>query len=348
MKNFAKKILLLCQSFLVLFTVFSFLGRDLSPVDYWWITIWGLFLPWLLIGHILFIFFWLWKKKWYFLFSCVVIIGGIDYYKAFFNWNINSPKDYKSSTHLLSYNIFRLYQVGKDVSTFKKEFRESISSFPNLDLICLQECSNQNISTFKDISLLSHSFKHPKHGTAILSKYAIIKTGTVDIKSKGNSAIWIEINHVQLGHIRVYNLHLQTNRITKQTQELVNNPDFKDESTYRTIYDIFANYKKASILREEQAETILNHIRNMKKDIPVLIAGDFNETSQSLTYELFNSKYQNGFFEKGGGLGTTYSGIPLLKIDHIFVDNDLTVTNSKVLSDKFSDHYPIVVGVTRR
>ncbi|MBK7121790.1 MAG: hypothetical protein IPH68_02690 [Chitinophagaceae bacterium] len=55
---------------------------------------------------------------------------------------------------------------------------------------------------------------------------------------------------------------------------------------------------------------------------------------------------KNAFVEKGSGLGRTFSGIsPVLRIDNIFVDEEMEVLQFNLIKKKLSDHFPIIADV---
>ncbi len=99
--------------------------------------------------------------------------------------------------------------------------------------------------------------------------------------------------------------------------------------------------------------------------LPVILAGDFNDTPSSRVYRMLDERMDNAFAVRGWGLGSTFGEswivgkrrlreIPLagflardlLRIDHVFVSRDLQVLSARVVRDALgSDHKPVVVDI---
>lgn len=99
--------------------------------------------------------------------------------------------------------------------------------------------------------------------------------------------------------------------------------------------------------------------------LPVILAGDLNDTPNSRVYRTLDKVLDNAFALRGWGLGATFGEswiigkrrfreIPLigllardlLRIDHVFVSPDLRVLSARVVRDAVgSDHRPVVVDV---
>jgi vancomycin resistance protein VanJ len=89
---------------------------------------------------------------------------------------------------------------------------------------------------------------------------------------------------------------------------------------------------------------------------PHVLAGDFNMTPSSRSYQLMRAHYQDSHVEAGWGFGHTYpassrtSGVsvPLLRIDYIFHSPDVAAIQSRVARDQGSDHRAIVADLATR
>ena len=79
---------------------------------------------------------------------------------------------------------------------------------------------------------------------------------------------------------------------------------------------------------------------------PVIVCGDFNDVPNSYAYTTIGKNLQNGFAEKGFGIGNTYDGIsPTLRIDNIFADKKFDVVQFERFKKKLSDHFPIAADL---
>jgi len=115
--------------------------------------------------------------------------------------------------------------------------------------------------------------------------------------------------------------------------------------------------------KSEQSRFIIDTIATFKE--PTILCGDLNDTPNSRAYNILSKQLVNTFSLKGWGLGATFGeswmktkrklkNIPfisllardVIRIDHIFVSQDIEVVSSKVLKNaKGSDHKPVMAVV---
>lgn len=93
-----------------------------------------------------------------------------------------------------------------------------------------------------------------------------------------------------------------------------------------------------------QSEFILNNIR---KDIPVIVVGDFNLLPDTDSIKLLNNKLNN-LMDKYGIKSTrpTFDdGLDVgnLVCDYVFVNDKVIVNDFKVINSNISDHLPIIL-----
>lgn len=99
--------------------------------------------------------------------------------------------------------------------------------------------------------------------------------------------------------------------------------------------------------RKRQSLTILNQLRMLYTDEPILIMGDFNSVSFSSIVRRFRSSYTDVFEEAGVGRRSTYRKIGLpLRLDYIYASNHLLPVTAHVLrtptASVASDHFPLI------
>ena len=74
----------------------------------------------------------------------------------------------------------------------------------------------------------------------------------------------------------------------------------------------------------------------------MLVCGDLNDSSQSYVYATISDNLKDSFKESAFGFGSTHNGkMPLLRIDYIFVDTEISVLTHKVERSVISDHNPV-------
>lgn len=320
-------LLLICLTFI------CYLSPFVDPSSFWLFSFFGMAYPWLLLFNMLFILFWIFSRKWYFLFSVGCIILGWNHFQSFVGLNTPLPKSENEIT-IMTMNCMHYYNLkGKTQERFDK----TLINF-NPDIILLQETSNR----VKPIDKKNYPYfyKAKKKTLAIYSKHPILNKGNIDLGNTSNGCTYAEIK-INEHQFRVYNVHLQSNRVTQDASKLKKEGDLQKKETWVSIKSMLGKVKRAGAIRSEQAKKIISHIKESKN--PVVVCGDFNDTPLSYTYQLFSNILNDGFKERAAGIGTTYGGtIPVLRIDYIWTDPKFQVNSHKIIRENFSDHYPVI------
>ena len=245
----------------------------------------------------------------------------------------------------MSYNV-RLLNVFKwldrddvpdDILTFINE--------KNPDILCIQEFSN---SANIDLKVYSHKYilmegNQIKTAQAIFSKFPIIDQGNIVFPNSNNNVVFADIKKGK-DIIRVYNMHLQSIKISPDVSEL-------DEKNIDAINQgksqkLFNRISEAFKQQQQQAEIIKEH----KKDCPypIIICGDMNNSAFSYVYRNIKGSLKDSFEEAGVGFGATYKfRYYPARIDYIFADDTMKVKKFESFSDfENSDHYPIMARLS--
>lgn len=83
-----------------------------------------------------------------------------------------------------------------------------------------------------------------------------------------------------------------------------------------------------------------------RRDLPTLVAGDFNTPPQSPLHRALGPRLRDAFAEAGHGFGYTWpSVLPGLRIDYVFVSPEWRVRSCRVGPALGSDHRPVVAEV---
>ena len=275
--------------------------------------------------------------------SLLAILLGWVHLQGFVNFT-SKDNTTKQSMHVMSYNIGYLYNIPSKKRADKKkkvaEFKTFISDQDEVDVFCFQEVNKYSKEKISDVLNEYHVHEMKARGTCIYSKYPIKAKGEIDFGTNTNSCLWADLEHPK-GTIRVYSVHLQSNRVSKQADEIIDNANLQEKETWDGIRGILSKYSQTTRKRAKQAALVADHAA--KSPYPVLISGDLNDPPTSFTYSRLCSDYQDSFVEAGSGIGTTYAGkIPMLRIDYILADDNFSVHSFNVKKKNFSDHYPIV------
>ena len=209
------------------------------------------------------------------------------------------------------------------------------------DILCLQEAAKGELIAKR--FGMNHSLHAPKSSLWILSRYPVLKHGELEGEETSPSCMWADLKTPQ-GTLRVYNMHLVSNRVTNTTEELIQDMDLKNENTWQNIRFIVSRYKQTTKLRAIEAQTLRDHLS--KSPYPSVIAGDVNDTPLSHTYHILADDLKDSFKERGYGLSTTYeSKLPLLRIDYLLGTPSIYFKDHYTHHIRYSDHYPVSTGI---
>lgn len=123
-----------------------------------------------------------------------------------------------------------------------------------------------------------------------------------------------------------------------------------------TIYNVHLLRGSAHKKREVIEKFILGS--QISEQGPIIVAGDFNVTSQTLSYQTLKRNLQNSHDAAGRGFAFTFpSGVSILppslnfpglvRIDHVFYSRHFNANLSQTLyCSTGSDHYPVLVDLT--
>lgn len=339
----------------IVLTLLAYLSAITRPSEMWFLQFIGMGYPFLLLSNLFFIVWW-WKTgKRYYLFSLFTIILGFGHFRRFVGWSlIESSSDATAQVKILTYNIDNYsYILGeKNGNTHYLQFEKMLRK-ENPDIICFQESFITDIEYKNRLNrvpiLQEYTYiYHPvQKGLVIFSKIPAFHQGKIslyeDAVETANGANYADFE-ISGKKFRLITTHLQSNSVRERTSTIINNPNLKDADTRHTAKNILKKVRDMSYFRELQADGIQAFIDG--SPYPVIVAGDFNDTPQSYTYNTISNGLQDGFVEKGFGLGTTYAGnLPALRIDYILASPKFQFLYYRIPSVKYSDHYPVSAGI---
>ena len=350
MKSFLHKALVIFSLIFSGSLLISYSASIINPEKFWLPAFWGLAYPYLLAANILFVIYWIFRRRWSFLIPLIVILIGYQQFADFIQFNQSKPNtEDKSGINILTYNVraFDKYEWTKDPKTPEKILQLLKES--KAGIFCFQEfrhtrTGNLSIYNLKKKTGCKYSYLGNKQTrVAIFTKYPIVKKGEINF-AKGNwcNAIFVDLK-IEGKMFRVYNLHLESNRLGGKNYAFINKKEFKgDEQELEEIKDISFRLRHAFMRRANQAKIIQKHIS--ESPYPTIVCGDFNDTSHSYSYSTIKNNLTDCFREKGFGIGTTYSGdFPSFRIDFILHDNKTVCNHYKRIKKKYSDHFPVYV-----
>jgi endonuclease/exonuclease/phosphatase family metal-dependent hydrolase len=329
-----------------LLLLFAYLSPYIHPRHFSLPAITSLLYPFLFIANIIFLLLWISFRKSFFLISLFCLIVGWNHHGRFIQFSIDNPKttDASRALKIMTFNLRWLRHVppadqskiDDKISNLAAKIREATGQ---LDFLCLQEGTlGEKIGTALD---LPYAVKADKISIWLLSKHPVLKHGTISGKSKKQKfALWADLR-VRQDTFRVFTLHLQSNKITSEAEELMEDIRFQEKATWIQLKDILSKYRMATAIRADQALILQNVIES--SPFPVIVCGDFNDTPQSNAYQVIAENLNDSFVEVGSGIGTTYAGhLPALRIDYVLSSTEFNNISHEVLDWDYSDHFPVI------
>jgi endonuclease/exonuclease/phosphatase family metal-dependent hydrolase len=295
---------------------------------------------------------WAYRQQLRFLIPLIALIISWGHTKALFQITFfnNTAKGIK----ILSYNtqVFKVYaHLGKKENWKSTKSMTQWIVDKDFDIMCFQEFyyepSNPTFNTIKKLKAKNKYYHYfyktlsnrvnGQFGMAVFSKYKIINYGKVAFDKKSNNQIIYVDLEIKGDTLRVYNGHLVSNNI--EDQEV---PDTEvDAQNKAKLKSLIKDLKGGFAKRGDQVDALMKSVKACPYKI--IFCGDLNDLPYSYTYTSIKSELNNAFEKKGNGFGISHNGkIPFLRIDNIFVSDEITVNSFTThKSVKYSDHFPI-------
>lgn len=353
------KITLLINLLFILLLTATYLSPVTQPETSVIPAIVALFYPALLAINLLFVVFWLFRLRMYFIFSLLAIAVGYTF--LFKTFAFNSEKrvgSYDDAIKIVSYNVrlFDQYKWAGDQNYFTRNSIFEFTDAQQADVVCFQEFfhgtekSFPTVGPFVEMSetknyhvdyVLEKGNGSKHFGLATFTRFPIVGKGIIHFEgARANSGIFTDI----LFHadtIRVFNFHLESVKLSRSDHKYVS--DFIDPGAVTPASNskvILRKISNAIKRRAKQAEKVSKYIN--ASPYPVIVCGDFNDTPLSYVYHTVSGGLDDAFLETGKGFGQTYAGdIPLLRIDYILHSMALEAFRFEKHDVTYSDHYPI-------
>lgn len=329
---------------LIIVTFIAYVLPFLSPKIFPILSVLTLVMPLFFILNSLFFIYWFFQFKKRMILSGVVLLIGITFINKFYKFSTDSYAQEEKDFVVMSYNV-RLFNLFKWID--KNDVAGSIVSFindKNPDILCIQEFSSSatiDLKVYKYKYILMSGNKI-KTGQAIFSKFPIIDQGNIVFPNSNNNVIYADIKKGK-DIIRVYNMHLQSIKISPDVDEINDNIEVINKSKSQMLY---RRISKAFTQQQQQAEIFKEH--ENRCEYPVIICGDMNNSAYSYVYRNVKGKLQDCFEEAGKGFGQTYQfKYYPARIDYIFADEKMIVKEFQSFPEmKDSDHYPIMTKLS--
>jgi len=314
----------------------------------------GLFQPILIILSILLLIYWAIRFKSIVILPILTLALNWSFIGSVYQLPLKQKTVYgagKVSFNLSTYNA-QGFKIGHQrpsivgvISDFMKE--------KMVDVLCLQEVDYDSTFTIDSIARSFSYLPHyafalsekPGFHLMILSKFPIIRSTHFHFGHEGNQAMQADLL-INGDTVRIFNFHLQTTNFNQNKFDII--PEnwlwhiYGEAEKSTTVYNILhKNYQKRSI----QANFIRKQIKATY--FPVIACGDMNSNPSSSTYFQLKGSLKDGFKTCGRGYEYTILGLyRLYRVDYIFHSKDFDGYSYKSYKMRYSDHKPVIMGIT--
>lgn len=324
----------------VLCTAGSYISPFVNPALFRWFSYFGTAYPWWLLLNVGLVVFWLTQLNRFVLYHIIMILLGEPYFETFLGLNRTSRIREQDQITIVTHNLGTMFSGKGGVTKQRAEelaeqYAQFLKEHGQPDIICTQETQGVFYPILGKKLGYDQRF-NLKKGTVILSRFPILAGGDIPFGRTSNSTLWADIRLPSGEVVRVYNVHLQSNKVTTDATRIIDG-----EQDLDAIGRVMDKVGDATSTRTEQAQRLRDHLLSAKH--PVIVCGDFNDTPNSYVYRVVSRGLSDSFKESGQGLGHTFAGaIPFLRIDYILMDPGFKATGCDVVRERrWSDHYPV-------
>ncbi|MDR1436997.1 MAG: endonuclease/exonuclease/phosphatase family protein, partial [Candidatus Symbiothrix sp.] len=290
-----------------------------SPYTCIWLQYSGLFFPFILWFNvflfILFLFLRKWKTSLIFTAVFLICFDSIHTYFPFHSRTENLPE---GCIKILSYNVMRFEYMQKHTEKHPNPIIRYILD-QDADIICIQEYGawvndNKKFISRDDIRRIFKSFPYvhiepfkpsrPEFtfGSAVFSKYPILKTKKIPYDSEYNGSFITELD-IRGKKVTLINNHLESNKLSEEERtgyyDLTKNIDTEKLENFTNT--MFRRLTPAYKSRALQAQLIDKAIREDKNPY-IIVCGDFNDTPVSYARHKIKGRLKDAFVSSGNGM----------------------------------------------
>ena len=297
-------------------------------------SIFSLFVPFLVLGNILFLIYWILQFKKAVFLPIVSLVIAYFFMGSFFQFRAERPMPSSKDFSIMSFNtrLFNKYQWSDDPSIGNQIVAFIQKTDPSV--VCFQEFDVSMKERFISYphAYISASDNSKQAVQAIFSKFPIVAKGLLPFTNSTNATIFVDLK-IKGDTVRLYNVHLQSLRVKPEAASL-------EAGTRERLYK---RLKVSFAKQQAQADIIASH----KSDSPykVIVVGDFNTNQFSSVYHTIKGDLTDSFTSLGSGYGKTFDFkyFPM-RIDFLLSDPGFEIAYHKSFPLHLSDHFPVLVA----
>lgn len=322
----------------------SYSALFLNPEKAWYVTLAGILFPFLFILEAILLVLSAFRRSSLFGWILAVMIPALFFSGRYVRFRDGGEEE--GPVRIVSYNVGLFAHDGGKVAGDRLALADSVAKFllgTDADVILLQEFflpSSTGIDRWLKTRFPGYHAEYyaltgraGSAGNVTLSRRPVLNKGKIDFPSSTNMALFTDVRLTDSTVLRLYNCHFESYNISPDSLIHALGDEEEVESTGR---------KMERSIRQRPAQ--VGEVVRSAAESPVrsMIAGDFNDTPMSFTYQRLRRSRKDAFIEAGKGLGATYMRFrPFFRIDYILYPKDLKARTFSVLKAPYSDHAPI-------
>lgn len=324
----------------------GFLASRLHPARHMELQWLGLFLPLILGINIVLAFYWIWRKKCWFILPLFAVLLNIPYLSGIIQWPFKRIAPAGRELNVATYNIQQ--GMAGDLSVIAREITGFMYN-EKIDILCFQEFPGTGEAQLKLIAEISgflpyytlYSSSPKEMHIALFSRYPIRQSQKIIFPDESkNTAMWADLD-MDGQIVRIFNTHLQTTNLNQNRIRPSNNINRTTSGIIR-LKDMM---NQNGAIRARQSDLI--RVLIDESPCPVIVCGDFNDTPASYTYRKIKGDLEDSFRSCGKGYGYTYRYLrKLFRIDYVFYSQGV-FRGIRYYSPEleYSDHKPVIAGL---
>lgn len=334
----------------------SYLSNYINPNLVTWFSILALAYPYLLVTNIVFAIWWALRLKLKIILPIVAIALGYKQIPLLYkSHGTNQVVASGTALKIMSYNVHNLNRyrwldddsIPQKISTLVRE--------EDPQLLITQEFRPGAEGWEVDYPYQSPlaDGKQSYLRNMVFSKLPILEHGYYELPGpdgavNNGKAFWCDIEW-QDKRIRVINLHLSSVGLDPADYESLSDFEQTDQNQIqKNLYKIGGSLSSAFRKRAYQVEYLDSVLGSL--DMPLIVAGDFNDPPYSFTYHHLNKHLEDSYVAAGEGWVKTFDRKPLaLRIDYIlYSERFFRCHEYRVIEKQLSDHYPVIAEISWR
>ena len=299
-----------------------------------WSTL-AMLMPVFLVLNLAVMIWWLFRRKWILsLFPVAALAINLGYISAMLQLPDLHGQVQDDDLRVATYNVNNLRYGSTEAYT--ADAIAALMRSEKIGVLCMQEfpagsSGESALKRFDDF--LPYAVQDGAQ--AILSRYPILDHRYVRFPDTNNDYLYVDLLF-DGDTVRVISVHLQTSGMAALQRHYIK--EYGQDVPVETMLGTLEENGRRRAQQVHEIRTLVD-----SSPMPVILAGDFNDTPSSYTYRQMKADMTDGFQSNGSGFGATFRPMGgVLRIDYIFFDKAFEGVRYYIPREKLSDHRPVI------